>query len=251
MKSEIQGVEFPSEEQMAQEMEDYFDPAKIRGRSLLETGDSWDPMLETLPVAFMGIVLPDSPSYIEGKEALSSEIRSLLSGGPVLYSEIMRQLSPRGVTEEEIRAAIRDMPELIAYGNDNEMTWEIRRPEIDPVSLSERIGIKYEQEIPDTLTVRGDHPEDTEKALGKPCFIYRDHVLAWENDPPITKVYAWATVNLFPGRPLTVDPDSTARLLGLTPREVKDALLRLVRDGDLERTTQRGGRDLYRLIVRY
>ena len=122
---------------------------------------------------------------------------------------------------------------------------------IDPVSLSERIGLKYEQEIPDTLAVRGDHPEDTEKTLGKPCFIYRDHVLAWEKDPPITKAYAWSLVHLHPGKPLPVEVEDMAGSLSLTPREVRDALFRLAKDGDLERTTQRGGRDLYRLIVRY
>ena len=184
-------------------------------------------------------------------DTLSGEIRSLLSGGPIPYSEIMRQLSLRSVTEDEIRAAIRDMPELIAYGNDSDMTWEIKPLEIDPVSLAERIGIRFEEEIPDTLHVRGDHPEDIEKALGEPCFIYRGHVLAWEKDPAHLKVYAWATVNLFPGRPLAVDIDSTARLLGLSPREVRESLSRLVKEGDLERTYQRGGRDLYRLIVRY
>ena len=123
---------------------------------------------------------------------------------------------------------------------------------LDPVSVAERIGIKYEQEIPDTRGVRADHPEDTEKVLGSPAFIYRGQILAWEKDPAHTKLYAWATVNLFPGRPLAVDIDSTARLLELTPREDRDSLARLVKDGDLERTMQRGGRlELYRLIVQY
>ena len=249
--TESQGMEVPSEEQMVKELEEFLDPDLVRGRSLLETGDPWDPMLERLPVEFMGITLPDSPDYIEGVDTLSDEIRSLLSGGPVPYSDIERQLSLRGVTEDELRAAIRNMPELIAYDGGGTWTWEIRRPEIDPVTLSERIGLRFEQEIPDTLAVRGDHPEDTEKALGKPCITYRDHVLAWEKDPPITKVYAWALVHLHPGKPLPVEVEDMAGSLSLTPREVRDALFRLAKDGDLERTTQRGGRDLYRLIVRY
>ena len=58
-------------------------------------------------------------------------------------------------------------------------------------------------------TVRADHPEDTEKVLGKPCYIYRGNVLAWEKDPAHIKVFAWATVNLFPGKPLAWT--STAR----------------------------------------
>ena len=108
---------------------------------------------------------------------------------------------------------------------------------LNPVSLAERIGIKYEQEIP-------------EKDLGKPAFIYRDHVLAWEADPPHIRLYAWATVNLFPGRFLSVDIEPTARLLGLSPREVKEALARLTKDGDLARTWEKG-RELYRLNVKY
>ena len=133
----------------------------------------------------------------------------------------------------------------------NEKSMDSFLLKIDPVSIAERIGLRFEQEIPDTLAVRGDHPEDTEKALGKPCITYRDHVLAWEKDPPITKVYAWALVHLHPGKPLPVEVEDMAGSLSLTPREVRDALFRLAKDGDLERTTQRGGRDLYRLIVRY
>lgn len=113
----------------------------------------------------------------------------------------------------------------------------------DPVSIAERIGIRFEQEIP--------IPEGT-GGLGKPVFTYRGQVLSWEADPPHIRLYAWATVHLFPGRPLPVDIDSTARLLELSPREVRDSLARLVREEDLERTMQRGGRlELYRLIVRY
>ena len=174
-------------------------------------------------------------------------IGRLLSQGPRPYSEILAAV---GGDEDALRAAIRDMPELIAYGNDNEMTWEIRRPEIDPVSLSERIGIRFEQEIPDTSSARGDHPEDTEKTLGRPVFHYQGIPLAWEKDPAHIRLFAWATVNLFPGRPLAVDPVSVARLLGLTPREVKDALSRLVKDGDLVRSIERG-RELYRLVITY
>ena len=112
---------------------------------------------------------------------------------------------------------------------------------IDPVSLAERIGIRFEQEIPIPEGAGG---------LGKPVLIYRGHVLAWEKDTPATKVYAWACIHLFPGRPLSVDIDSTARLLGLTPREVRDSLARLTKDKDLLRTWERG-REFYRLNVQY
>ena len=111
----------------------------------------------------------------------------------------------------------------------------------DAVALAERIGIRFEQEIP--------IPEGT-GGLGKPVFIYRNHVLAWEKDPAHIKLYAWATVHLFPGRPLSVDIDSTARVLGLTPREVRDSLARLVKEGDLIRTWEKV-RELYRLTVQY
>jgi hypothetical protein len=95
-----------------------------------------------------------------------------------------------------------------------------------------------------------DQPEDTEMTQGKPCFVYQGNILAWEKDPPHIKLYAWATVNLHPGRPLAVDIDRTARLLGVTSRDVREALVRLVKDGDLVRSLE-NGRELYRLNVRY
>lgn len=95
-----------------------------------------------------------------------------------------------------------------------------------------------------------DQPEDTEMTQGKPCFVYQGNILAWEKDPPHIKLYAWATVNLHPGRPLAVDIDRTARLLGVTSRDVREALARLVKYGDLVRSLE-NGRELYRLNVRY
>jgi len=111
----------------------------------------------------------------------------------------------------------------------------------DPVSLAERIGIRFEAEIPT--------PEGT-GGLGKPVFTYQGHVLAWEADPPHVKLYAWCTVNLFPGRPLAIDIDPVGRLLGLTPAQVREAIIRLVREGDLVRARE-WGRESYRLNVRY
>ena len=75
--------------------------------------------------------------------------------------------------------------------------------EADPVTLAERVGIRFEAETPENL--------------GNPVFQYRGHILAWENDAPETKVYAWGLVNLFPGRPLAVDINSMASLLQLSP----------------------------------
>ena len=108
--------------------------------------------------------------------------------------------------------------------------------EADPVTLAERVGIRFEAETPENL--------------GNPVFQYRGHILAWENDAPETKVYAWGLVNLFPGRPLAVDINSMASLLQLSPREVREALSRLTKDGDLVRTWERG-RELFRLNIRY
>ena len=108
----------------------------------------------------------------------------------------------------------------------------------DPVSLAERVGIKYEQEIPD------------EKALGKPVFQYRGTPLAYENDPPHIRLYAWATVNLLPGRALSVDIEPVARLLGLSFQQAQEALSRLTKDGDLVRVQERG-RTLYKLVINY
>ena len=163
---------------------------------------------------------------------LRSLIEELLSGGPKPYAEILAVV---GGDEDILREAIRNWPELIAYNSEGAWTWELVR---DPVSLAERVGIKYEQEIPD------------EKALGKPVFQYRGHVLAWEKDTAETKVYAWCLINLFPGRPLSVDIDNTARLLHLTPREVREALSRMTKDGDLVRVQERG-RELFRLNIQY
>ena len=120
----------------------------------------------------------------------------------------------------------------------------------DPVSLSERIGIKYASEIPDTLNARADHPEDMQKALGRPILAYKDQVLAWEMDPNHIKVFAWAVVNLFPGKFLPVNPSEIARVLKLTPETVRESLFRLIKDGDLGRTVERG-REMFRLNIQY
>lgn len=241
---------FPSEEQMERELMEMCDLPSIRGRSLLETGDSW---------------------CSELAEAIRFKIEDLLSRGPRPYAEIQ---SHTGASDDELRATIRDWPELCAGEIGGVWTWYLnlddkkktsangpscpetgsRRatpPEAprtgqetaipDPVSIAERIGIRFEQEIP--------IPEET-KALGKPVFQYREHVLAWEADPPHIRLYAWATVNLFPGRALSVDINSMASLLRLSPREVRAALSELTKSKDLILMRERG-RELYRLNVRY
>ncbi len=106
----------------------------------------------------------------------------------------------------------------------------------DPISLAERAGIRFEAETPENL--------------GKPIFWHRGVPLAWEKDTPKTKVYAWCLVNLFPGRPLALDAESVGRLLGLSSREVLEALARLTKDRDLIRPWERG-RELFRLNIQY
>ena len=120
----------------------------------------------------------------------------------------------------------------------------------DPVSLSERIGIKYASEIPDTVSVRADHPEDMEKALGRPILAYKDQILAWEADPDHIKVFAWAVVNLFPGKFLPVNPSEIARVLELKPETVRESIFRLIKDGDVLRTVERG-REMFKLNIQY
>lgn len=166
------------------------------------------------------------------QETVRSLIEGLLAEGPRPYSGILAAV---GGDEDALRGVIRNWPELIAYHSEGVWYWELVR---DPITLAERIGIRFEAETPD------------EKALGKPVFQYRGHVLAWEKDTAETKVYAWCLINLFPGRPLSVDIDNTARLLHLTPREVREALSRLTKDGDLVRVQERG-RELFRLNIQY
>ncbi len=166
------------------------------------------------------------------QETVRSLIEGLLAEGPRPYSGILAAV---GGDEDALRGVIRNWPELIAYHSEGVWYWELVR---DPITLAERIGIRFEAETPD------------EKALGKPVFTYRGHVLAWEADPPHIKLYAWATCNLFPGRALSVDIEPVGRLLGLSSREVREALSELVKSRDLILMREKG-RDLFRLNIQY
>ena len=184
----------------------------------------------------------EKPKIPPESESLREKIERMLSDGPRPYTDV---LAACGGNEDQIRAAIRGWRELVSTTTGEATFWEIRSAvavpavfAVEPVILAERIGMRFEAEIPD------------EKGLGSPVFTYRGHILAWEADPPHIRLYAWCLVNLFPGRPLTVDIDSTARLLSLSPREVREALARLVKDGDLVRTWE-GRREWYRLNIRY
>lgn len=106
----------------------------------------------------------------------------------------------------------------------------------DPVSLAERIGIKYESETPSTI--------------GKPVIVDRGVVLACENDLPHVRMYAWALINMNTGEPRPIDLLKASRDCRLTIREVREAMARLVTEKDLivERTRKS---DLYKLNIQY
>jgi len=179
-----------------------------------------------------GMEIPPEPVTCHGTRPL---ITRMLSDGPRPYADVLQAV---GGDEDALRKAIRGWEQLIAFDKEGTFYWEIVP---DPETLAERISIRYEQEIP--------VPQGT-GGLGKPVFTYRGHVLAWEADLPHIRLYAWATVNLYPGRPLSIDIEPTARLLQLTPREVREATNKLTADGDLVRTRERG-RELFRLNARY
>ncbi len=156
------------------------------------------------------------------------------------YSEILPEPaipSPereRGVIDDKVSRHPDSCPDCATQPN-----CHARRDCLELVKAgyrAERIGMRFEAETPENL--------------GKPIFWYKGTPLAWENDTAETKVYAWCLTNLFPGRPLSVDIEPVARLLGISPREVKDALSRLVKGGNLIRSWEKG-RELYKLVINY
>ncbi len=167
-------------------------------------------------------------------ESIREKIEKILSDGPRPYDEILKACGGNeDALRDAIRDAIRDMPEIVAFDDRGVWIWELSR---DPVSIGERVGIRFENESPANL--------------GKPVYWYKGVPLACENDPPHIRLYAWVTCHLFPGRPLSIDIEPTARLLELSPREVREALQRLTKDGDLVMTREKG-RELYRLNIQY
>ena len=69
-------------------------------------------------------------------------------------------------------------------------------------------------------------------------------------DPPHIRTFAWALVHLWVGKDLPVDISRLAADCRMTIREARDALARLVKDGDLIRFWE-GRREWYRLNVQY
>lgn len=185
---------------------------------------------------------PESVAELDNppKPDLREKIAKMLADGPKPYEEILDAV---GGNKDALREAIRGWKELIAYDSGEEWFWELQPATAtianfatDPVTIAERIGLRFEQEIPEKL--------------GKPIFWHKGVPLAWAQDTPEIKVYAWCLVNLFPGWPLSVNAEPVGRLLGLGPLEVREALARLTKDGDLARTMERG-REVFRLNVQY
>jgi hypothetical protein len=98
----------------------------------------------------------------------------------------------------------------------------------DPVSMGERIGIKYGSETPDTL---GD-PVIRHPANGAP--------LAYVNDEPHVKVFAWALLNLRFAPWEKLDIWKLATDCGLSTGEARSGLNRLIQDGDVKVERDRG-----------
>lgn len=101
-------------------------------------------------------------------------------------------------------------------------------------SITERIGIRFD--VP---------------ALGQPILHHLDgSPLAFEGDPPLIRVYAWALTRISHILPEPVDQRRIVGDCRLSASEVKSALIQLVLDGDLVRIVERR-RELFRLNIKY
>ena len=142
-----------------------------------------------------------------------------------IFDRLKTRPQAGGIEEEKT-------PDLIC--DSHETSGEIEP--IDPEILAERVGIRF----------------DGPPALGKPVLTHpRDgSALAFEGDPAHVRLFAWSLLNVPPGGAVQIDPAKAAKDCQLRPVEVKDALSRLVKDGDLVRSIERG-RELYRLVITY
>lgn len=109
----------------------------------------------------------------------------------------------------------------------------------DPVSLGERIGMKFGNETPGDLGVQVIcHPVD-----GTP--------LAFENDEPYVKVFAWALLNLRFARWEQLDIGKLATDCGLSIGTTRKGLNKLLEDGDLKMERDRGQEYYWLAAPRY
>ncbi len=96
-----------------------------------------EPKKDSLPA-------PETP---EGEKSFRSLVEELLADGPQPYEKVLTAV---GGNEDILREAIRGWKELIAYDSGEEWFWELQPATAtianfatDPVSIGERIGIKY------------------------------------------------------------------------------------------------------------
>ena len=69
--------------------------------------------------------------------------------------------------------------------------------------------------------------------------------LAWANDPPLIRVYAWCLVHLGFAPSLSLDINKLMSDCKIGSHEAKQALAQLVREGDLKVERGSRGRELY------
>lgn len=125
-----------------------------------------------------------------------------------------------------------------------------------PIGSSEKSGTGANTEKRNTRntgnTRKTSNSEFTETGLAPPIPIGelviedRGVPLAWTNDPPFVRVYAWALVNLRFG-PSLAPPDiqKLATDCRIDVVEARQALEQLVEDGDLIVGSERRGRGTY------
>ena len=102
---------------------------------------------------------------------------------------------------------------------------------------------------PDTC----DHPRCIDRrtgTLGNPLTSNGQDIGAFEKDLPHIRLYAWCLANLSVGQTLPMDIDRAAGECRLTAQEVREAIARVIGDGDLEITRSKGG-DRFRLRIEY
>jgi hypothetical protein len=75
--------------------------------------------------------------------------------------------------------------------------------------------------------------------------VYRGVPLAWANDPPLIRVYAWCLVHLGFAPFLPLDISKLVSDCKIESHEAKQALAQLVREGDLKVERVSRGRELY------
>jgi len=109
-------------------------------------------------------------------------------------------------------------------------------PDQDPVELAERVALKFEA--------------DTPSIPGRPIIVDRGVVLACENDLPHVKAYAWALLHLNTGQARTIDLSRASRDCRLTIPEIREAIEKLLADGDLVAERTRKG-EQYKLHIQY